>query len=395
MANYLALDDWKKLLKKQKDAKDVAGIEACLKEFAEEQEEENEEGQAKALAALAKAAKDAAKKTKSDEIADYLDGMAKEAEKQSKKLAAQASKADEDESDEEEDEDDDNAALGVMFTKVKKRKPEKALNFVIAVGKPSGIVITKKALSATHTKAAKEMRDGQGAILEGRCFGDGKACIFELSEAPPRGLAKRIKSAALAHTELKIKVKVRGGGIELDDETDADEMEGDASQTIPQPPPPPSPPPTGSSVPPAPPSPPAANETKPSELGSVAYAKLLLAFDGAKKKLHADLTALEQKILKEFEGDADLAEVRQHVRRLDSVLARFDDTLKDLFDDALNVTPAERTPLHQQALATIEEYQTYLSQDSFLQDIASNPFEVPISVKLMSDTLKVMATRLA
>lgn len=237
MSNVLALDDWKKFVKKQKDAKDVGSIEGWLKEYSQQQQEEDLKAQVETLAALAKGAKDAAKKNaKNTEVADYLDEISKEAEKQGKKLAAQAAKA-EDESEEDEEEEEDNAALGVMFTKVKKRKPEKALNFALAVGKPSGIVITKKALSATHTKAAKEMRQGQGAIWEGRCFGDGKACIFELTEPPPRGLAKKIKAAALAHADMKIKVKVRGGGVELDDETDIDDEEQGA---IPESPPQPS-----------------------------------------------------------------------------------------------------------------------------------------------------------
>lgn len=135
--------------------------------------------------------------------------------------------------------------------------------------------------------------------------------------------------------------------------------------------------------------------SSPAPAGSVAYAKLLLAFEGAKKKLHADLQNLERAILGEFAGDPALADVQRNVRKLDEIVASFDDSLKDLFDDAVSQPVDQRGELHRQALAVIGNYQTYLSSDPFVRDVADNPFDVPVSVKLMNDTLSVLAKNLA
>src|SRR5262249_34915840 len=102
---------------------------------------------------------------------------------------------------------------------------EKPFHFVLALGKPSGLALTRFGLTSDVRTKAKGMRTGAGKILEGTCHGEGVACVFVLETKPPAGLAANIRNAALAHAGQRIKVKVRGPGIELDDETDAEDVE--------------------------------------------------------------------------------------------------------------------------------------------------------------------------
>ncbi len=114
--------------------------------------------------------------------------------------------------------------LASLLSRLPMVSAETPFHFVLAVGKPSGLVLTRTAVMSIHKTEAKEMRSGQGPVLDGRCHGEAGVCIFVLDKAPPAGLARCIVRAAHTHADRKIRVKVRGGGLELDDQTDAHEV---------------------------------------------------------------------------------------------------------------------------------------------------------------------------
>jgi len=115
-------------------------------------------------------------------------------------------------------------ALASLLRRLPNLSPEQPLTFVIAVGKPSGLVLARTALNMGHRNNAKELRRGQGPLFEGTCHGEQGTCIFVLEKAPPPGLAKSIARAAAAQANARIRVKVRGPNSEINDENDSDDV---------------------------------------------------------------------------------------------------------------------------------------------------------------------------
>jgi hypothetical protein len=130
--------------------------------------------------------------------------------------------------------------------------------------------------------------------------------------------------------------------------------------------------------------------------GTVDYAKCRLAWDAAKKKVHAELQALEQAILTHFRGAAAFPELAKKVRALDDVLAGFAEGLADQLDEAQNeADPARRQERHAAAAKTIARYRERVTSDPFIAQIQANPF-VPVSIsKTLGDTLAALAKRVS
>ncbi len=127
----------------------------------------------------------------------------------------------------------------------------------------------------------------------------------------------------------------------------------------------------------------------------VAYAKLRLAWDAARKHVHADLQKLEQAILDEYKGDAELPDVQKKVRKLDEILETFSADLGDQLDLVYTAeTDDDRAVRKESALEIIDDYVDALD-DEFIDDIETNPFVTVTVRKTLSDTLRALKAQLA
>lgn len=91
-----------------------------------------------------------------------------------------------------------------------------------------------------------------------------------------------------------------------------------------------------------------------------------------------------------------LAEVSAKVRRLDAMVARFDDGLDQLLEQAAAAADdAERDRLHREAAAAIRGMLGRLDSDPILSRLKDNPF-VPIDPRAaLNATLQVLAKQVA
>jgi hypothetical protein len=112
----------------------------------------------------------------------------------------------------------------------------------------------------------------------------------------------------------------------------------------------------------------------------VDYRISLLNWENAKKKVRSELQKLETAILTDFANEPKFTEIKNSLKKLEDVLAGFDERLRDELDEALNAQPAARPDLHKQALAILDEYLNYVKTDPFIDAVDSNPF-VPVSVR--------------
>jgi ADP-ribosyltransferase exoenzyme len=106
-------------------------------------------------------------------------------------------------------------------------------NFVVAMGKVPGLVLTKTGITGVHRQTARELAGGGGKLIEGTVIFEAAKYVFVLEDKPPAGLARGIKKAIAIQTTTNVKVKVRGGGVDIDDETDMDESEP-VAKVVPQ-----------------------------------------------------------------------------------------------------------------------------------------------------------------
>jgi len=83
------------------------------------------------------------------------------------------------------------------------------------------------------------------------------------------------------------------------------------------------------------------------------------------------------------------------VRKLDTVLELFDDSLDEVLDAASNAADtAARAPLHDRARVLIARYQGFLHTDPLVRELDANPF-VPIAAQAtLSATLALLAGKL-
>lgn len=240
----LTVTDWKSFAKSQKldDAKEAsedtkalheAVIEA-LQELGKRDENKHDDMLAaldrfeglitKQIAANAKR-KDKIGKTIKDvkDVKDQLYKLLAAVEKQRHEVsAAKDAKA------QAQDEADSPALLTTrMIPLIREvRKGDLVLSALIALaGKETVVLLSRKAISPARGKLLKE----QMSVSSGLKFVRGEALFEEDSltfvvQAPAAGLAKRIKAALLAQTEMRLKVRVRG-----EDPNDVDEESEDGA----------------------------------------------------------------------------------------------------------------------------------------------------------------------
>jgi hypothetical protein len=127
----------------------------------------------------------------------------------------------------------------------------------------------------------------------------------------------------------------------------------------------------------------------------VVFTQSRLAWVAARTKVHGELKKLEDAILDTYKDEDVFSEVQSAVRKLDSILENFDESLADKLDEALNATDeAEHARLHGEARGIIQRYRRFLDSDPLVRDIDGNPF-VPLTVHATIDkTLSVLESKL-
>jgi len=137
--------------------------------------------------------------------------------------------------------------------------------------------------------------------------------------------------------------------------------------------------------------------------GLVALQQSRLAWDGLRKRVSSQLDALEQAVLQEVrahnadannEDEFDEAELTEGLRRLHGLLDRLDARLIDKLDEALQASGPARQQLHQQALAIVDEYRSFVASDALIAQIDANGF-VDTAIRAEAErTLAQLAQRL-
>lgn len=169
----------------------------------------------KLVPALAKRKKDIGDKPFT-EVKDKLYGLLEAAEDAEKacKAALQAAAEDEEES------------PALLTTKMvplirEVRKGKVTLQSLVAVaGKETVVLLSRRAISPARGKLLKEQMANAGGIkfIRGECLLEENALTFVV-QAQAGGLAKRLRAALLAQTQLRLKIRVRG---ESPDDVEAD-----------------------------------------------------------------------------------------------------------------------------------------------------------------------------
>lgn len=382
------------------------------------------------------------------ELVDYLKGV--------DAAAARARKSEEAEAKRSAEADDDEAESPALLTAKMiplaraVRKGETMQALVAVAGAEAAVLLARRAIAPSRRKLLADYLDAGGTVkyIAGECMFEDEAFTFVV-QAAAAGLAKKLTAALYRQTDLCLRVRVRG-----EDPADVDEdgedaedgagragtaagsaagADGDAAQQArrrfdaefaalaplmlaalkaqsaeaskiravaefargkAQ---------AGESAAAeaalaqlrklvAPATPPAAE----AGIGKVDYAKCRLAWEGAKRKVEAELDKLERAILEDFRDADGFDEIADKLGKLDEVLAGFAGDLSDTLDRALNATDAaERRRHHQEAAAQIRRFQDYAANDPFIARLEANPF-VPIAARAtLVGTLGVLAKLIA
>lgn len=235
--------EWKKLSKGKgwKDAalvKALAALEAAASPAEEEGALEQITAEAKALRKVLKGEGAAIEHLETMEKAatKALPAAQARAKSQAKTAATgKESKKGEESAGDEDDEDSPVAltkGLAALLRQVQKGLSMHAM--FVTDGKTLGVMVTRKAPTPVKAKVLKDylgLSAAKPPIMA--------ACLFEANlitfvvEGSPSGLAKKVKAALLAQTELRWKIRVRGGDpndVDLDDEeAEAGEVQAEQS----------------------------------------------------------------------------------------------------------------------------------------------------------------------
>jgi hypothetical protein len=152
---------------------------------------------------------------------------------------AKETQAEDKNKDKDKDKDDDSAAAltsGLVTLLRELRKGEVRMHALICVaGKNTAVLIMRRPISPARRTLLAEAIDAKGGAkyITGECQFEDQVLAFAV-QAPAAGLAKRLKAALLAQTELRLKVRVRGEDPGDVDEHEDDENDG-TSTTVPLP----------------------------------------------------------------------------------------------------------------------------------------------------------------
>lgn len=448
--------EWKKF-SKGKDLKDgpLAKALAALEKGSSGGEDpvealEEVERQSQALRKSAKGDKTVAAYL--DELDDTLGKRLQAARSAAKMRAAKGSTkgGDKDKGDAAEEAEDSPAALTTgLVPLLRQVQKGTTLHAMILTdgGKATAVMLARREIAATRSKLLKEYLGISAAKppILGQCLFEANLITFVVP-TEVAGMAKKIKAALLAQTEMRWKVRVRGLDPNVVDEDDEGDVAaaGDAAQA--------------EAVPPAPPEPPAPDlapllaamgklrpgiqqvaaarpalkgdllaqvaafqaavqqgdaagareqlfalaaqvkriqgelgETGATE-GVVQFEQIHLEWDGAKKAVHDRLMSLNAAIL----ADGDDDESRTAAAKLDRVLARFNEGLGDTLDELRNAAPAARGGIAAKAQGIADRYLDYLASDALVAHVESNPFDIDVGAReLLSARLNALKRELA
>jgi len=231
--------EWKKFAK-GRDLKDVA----LLKALAVYEKAREPADLIEAIAAVEKETDALRKFVKGDkEFGAQLDAMDKAIAKEDKAAKAALREAESKESESEEDDGADvlSAKLIPLLRQVKKGDEMHAL---IAVGpKTLAVMLARRPISPSRRKLLTDhLKEGTPKFIVGTCIFEANAHTFVV-QSQAAGLAKKLRAALFAQTDLRMKVRVRGedpNDIDDDGEEAVAENEGleaDGPQTTQQTPP--------------------------------------------------------------------------------------------------------------------------------------------------------------
>ena len=136
--------------------------------------------------------------------------------------------------------------------------------------------------------------------------------------------------------------------------------------------------------------PPAAPTAVPADGKLVAYRKLLLEWDQAKKKAGAQITQFRDSVVSEY------PELGSAARSLDQVMQRFNEGLADALDDILNASSGAQRDRHTERAAVIaRRYFAMVLADPLFSHVDQNPL-VPLTLRAtLGNTLKKLIAALA
>jgi hypothetical protein len=121
----------------------------------------------------------------------------------------------------------------------------------------------------------------------------------------------------------------------------------------------------------------------------------ILAWDAARKRIQADVEALELEIVKLFASDSRFAVVQQNVYKLEAILGDYAQDLRDHLDDAYNAPDEFKSKLCNEAISIVGSYRNYLGTDPFIKAVANNKLK-PIDIEgVLGKTLDGLALSLA
>lgn len=221
--------EWKKF-SKGRDLKDAALVKA----LAALEKAKAPDQQLTALEDIEKQADVLRKSAKNDkELVSYLDDLDKALDKQRKLSESEAKKAArEAEKKQGDDEEEDSPALltTMMIPLIRAvKKGDITLQALVAVaGKETVVLLSRRAISPSRGKLLKEQMASPGGLkfIRGECLLELGALTFVV-QSQAAGLAKRLRAALLAQTDLRLKVRVRGENPDDLDSDGEDEGEGE------------------------------------------------------------------------------------------------------------------------------------------------------------------------
>ena len=227
--------EWKKF-SKGRDLKDAALVKA----LASLEKAKAPDAQMTALDEIEKQADLLRKSAKNDkELAGYLDDLDKALDKQRKLSESDAKKAArEAEKKQGDDEEEDSPALltKMMIPLIRAvKKGDTTLQALVAVaGKETVVLLSRRAISPSRGKLLKEQMASPGGLkfIRGECLLEQGALTFVV-QSQAAGLAKKLRAALLAQTDLRLKVRVRGEDPDDLDSDGEDEGDGDGDGEAP------------------------------------------------------------------------------------------------------------------------------------------------------------------
>lgn len=233
MAEKLSVSVWTTFVKKQKLELDDKAFVKALGELDKAGDAATEpkvqaleavvEQAGKLVPALVKRKKELGDKP-FNEAKDKVHELLEQAERQLKQTRAEIAAA--------ADEEAESPAL--LTTKMiplirEIRKGESVMQALIAVaGKETVVLLSRRAISPARGKLLKEQMSNPGGLkfIRGECLLEKNAFTFVV-QASAAGLAKRLRAALLAQTELRLKVRVRGEDPEdVEEDGEAEDGEG-------------------------------------------------------------------------------------------------------------------------------------------------------------------------